>query len=326
MKALRCVRHGPPESLVVEDVAPPVPGSGEVLVQVKAAGVNFPDALIIQNKYQFKPELPFTPGGELAGIVTVVGPGVTRVAVGQRVIGFVMWGAFAEQALVAQEQLTTMPDGMPFDVASAFLMTYGTCHHALVDRARLRAGETVLVLGAAGGIGIAAIEIAKALGATVIAAASSPDKLAVCRERGADMTIDYQAEDLRERLKALTGGRGRGVDVVVDPVGGRYAEPALRSTGWRGRYLVVGFTDGEIPRLPLNLPLLKGCSIVGVFYGDFLKREPANAEADVRALFDLYAAGKIAPLVSAHYDLAHGGDALQALCQRRVRGKVVITP
>ena len=324
MKALRCVHHGPPDRLVVEEIAAPVPGPGEVLVEVKSAGVNFPDTLIIQNKYQFKPELPFTPGGELAGIVTQVGPGVTRVAVGQRVIGFVMWGAFAEQALVSQDQLTPMPDGMPFDVASAFLMTYGTCHHALVDRARLRAGETVLVLGAAGGIGIAAIEIARALGARVIAAASSPEKLALARERGAEMTIDYQAEDLRERVKALTGGRG--VDVVVDPVGGRFAEPALRSTGWRGRYLVVGFTDGEIPRLPLNLPLLKGCSIVGVFYGDFLRREPANAEAEVRALFELYGAGRIAPLVSARYDLAHGGDALQALGQRRVRGKVVITP
>jgi NADPH2:quinone reductase len=324
VKAVRCVRHGPPDSLEVHDVATPVPGPGEVLVQVKATGVNFPDTLIIQNKYQFKPALPFTPGGELAGIVTQVGPDETRVTVGQHVIGFVMWGAFAEQALVSQGQLTPMPEGMPFDVASAFLMTYGTCHHALVDRARLSAGETVLVLGAAGGIGIAAIEIAKAHGAKVIAAASSPDKLAVCRERGADMAIDYQAEDLRERVKALT--EGRGVDVVVDPVGGRFAEPALRSTGWRGRYLVVGFTDGEIPRLPLNLPLLKGCSIVGVFYGDFLKREPAAAEAEVQALFELYRAGKIAPLVSAHHDLQHAGDALQALGQRRVRGKVVITP
>ena len=217
-----------------------------------------------------------------------------------------------------------MPDGMPFDVASAFLMTYGTCHHALVDRAGLAAGETVLVLGAAGGIGIAAIEIASALGARVIAAASSPEKLALAREHGAELTIDYRAEDLRERLKAFTGGRG--VDVVVDPVGGRYAEPALRSMGWRGRYLVVGFTDGEIPRLPLNLPLLKGCSIVGVFYGDFLKREPAKAEAGVRALFELYGAGRIAPPVSARYALAQGGEALRALADRRVRGKVVITP
>ena len=324
MKALRCVRHGLPETLVVEDIDAPSAGPGEVLVQVKAAGVNFPDTLIIQNKYQFKPALPFTPGGELAGTVTAVGEGVTRFEVGQRVIGFVMWGAFAEQALVAQDQLVPMPEGMPFDVASAFLMTYGTCYHALQDRAHLRPGETVLVLGAAGGIGIAAIEIAKAMGATVIAAASSADKLQVCRERGADMTIDYQAEDLRERLKALTGGRG--VDVVVDPVGGRYTEPALRSMAWRGRYLVVGFTDGEIPRVALNLPLLKGCSIVGVFWGDFLKREPKQGESDLVALFELYRAKKIAPLVSAHFDLDHAGQAIEALMQRRVSGKVVVTP
>lgn len=286
--------------------------------------MNFPDTLIIQDKYQFKPALPFTPGGELAGIVAAIGEGVTRVAVGQRVIGFVMWGAFAEQALVAQDQLVPMPEGMPFDVASAFLMTYGTCWHALHDRAQLRAGETVLVLGAAGGIGIASIEIAKALGATVIAAASSPDKLAVCRERGADMTIDYHAENLRERLKALTGEHG--VDVVVDPVGGRFSEPALRSTAWRGRYLVVGFTDGDIARIALNLPLLKGSSIVGVFYGAFVKREPAQAQADVRALFELYRQEKIAPLVSARYDLEHAGQAIEALMQRRVRGKVVVIP
>ena len=324
MKALRCVRHGQPDALVVEDIESPSPGPGEVLVQVKAAGVNFPDTLIIQNKYQFKPALPFTPGGELAGIVTAVGEGVTRVAVGQHVIGFVMWGAFAEQALVAQDQLVPMPEGMPFDVASAFLMTYGTCYHALQDRARLRPGETVLVLGAAGGIGIASIEIAKALGATVIAAASSADKLALCRERGADMTIDYQAEELRARLKELTGGRG--VDVVVDPVGGRFTEPALRSMAWRGRYLVVGFTDGEIPRVPLNLPLLKGCSIVGVFWGDFLKREPVQGESDLAALFELYRKKMIAPLVSARYDLDHAGQAIEALMQRRVRGKVVVTP
>ena len=324
MKALRCVRHGLPDTLVVEDIDAPVPGPGEVLVQVKAAGVNFPDTLIIQNKYQFKPALPFTPGGELAGIVSAVGEGVTRATVGQHVIGFVMWGAFAEQALVAQDQLVPMPEGMPFDVASAFLMTYGTCWHALSDRAALRAGETVLVLGAAGGIGIASIEIAKALGATVIAAASSAEKLAVCRERGADMTIDYQAEDLRTALKTLTGGRG--VDVVVDPVGGRYTEPALRSMAWRGRYLVVGFADGEIPRVPLNLALLKGCSIVGVFWGDFLRREPKRGESDVAALFDLYRAHKIAPLVSARYDLEHASQAIQDLMQRRVRGKVVVAP
>ena len=296
MKAVRCNRHGGPETLVVEDIAVPAPRAGEVLVEVKAAGINFPDALIIQNKYQFKPALPFTPGGELAGVVAAVGEGVTRVRVGDAVIGFTGWGGFAEQVVLPAEGLIPMPEGMPFDIAGSFLMTYGTCWHALKDRAQLRAGETVLVLGAAGGIGIAAIEIAKALGAKVIAAASSADKLRACRDKGADATIDYSTEDLRERLKALTGRHG--VDVVCDPVGGRFSEPALRSMAWRGRFLVIGFADGEIPRLPLNLPLLKGCSIVGVFWGDFVKREPAAAEADLRELTALYRAGKIAPLVS----------------------------
>ena len=216
MKAVRCVRHGGPEALVIEDLPAPVPGPGEVLVAVRAAGVNFPDALIIRNKYQFKPPLPFTPGGELAGTVLAVGTGVTRFAQGDSVIGLLTWGAFAEQALVPADRMVAMPEGMPFDLAGAMLLTYGTCYHALTDRAALRAGETVLVLGAAGGIGLAAVELAKALGARVIAAASSAEKLAVCREHGADETIDYSTEDLRERLKAVTNGRG--VDVVVDPV------------------------------------------------------------------------------------------------------------
>ena len=324
MKAVRCNRHGGPETLVVEDIAVPAPRAGEVLVQVKAAGVNFPDALIIQNKYQFKPALPFTPGGELAGVVAAVGEGVTRVRVGDAVIGFTGWGGFAEQVVLPAEGLIPMPEGMPFDIAGSFLMTYGTCWHALKDRAQLRAGETVLVLGAAGGIGIAAIEIAKALGAKVIAAASSADKLRACRDKGADATIDYSTEDLRERLKALTGRHG--VDVVCDPVGGRFSEPALRSMAWRGRFLVIGFADGEIPRLPLNLPLLKGCSIVGVFWGDFVKREPAAAEADLRELTALYRAGKIAPLVSMRCTLEQTGAAIAALMQRKVLGKAVVLP
>ena len=272
MKAVLCKFHGLPESLVVEDIESPVPGDGEVLVHVRAAGVNFPDALIIQNKYQIKPPLPFTPGGELAGVVAAVGAGVSQFAVGQSVIALTLFGAFAEQVVVSQDKLIPMPEGMPYEIAGSFLMTYGTCYHALHDRARLKAGETVLVLGAAGGIGIAAIELAKAAGARVIAAASSDDKLAVCRDQGADETINYQTEDLRERIKGLTGGRG--VDVVVDPVGGRFSQAALRSTAWRGRFLVVGFADGEIPKIPLNLVLLKGCAIVGVFWGDFIRREP----------------------------------------------------
>ena len=324
MKAVRCNQYGGPETLFVEDVTLPAPKAGEVLVAVKAAGVNFPDALIIQNKYQFKPALPFTPGGELAGVVAALGDGVANVRVGQAVIGFTGWGAFAEQALLPAAGLIPKPDGMPFDIAGSFLMTYGTSWHALKDRAQLRAGETVLVLGAAGGIGIASIEIAKALGAKVIAAASSADKLHACLEKGADETIDYSTEDLRERLKALTDGRG--VDVVVDPVGGRFSEPALRSMAWRGRFLVIGFADGEIPRLPLNLPLLKGCSIVGVFWGDAVKREPAAAATDLRELAALYRAGKIAPLVSMRCTLDQTGEAIAALMQRKVLGKAVVLP
>ena len=324
MRAVLCRRFGPPETLAVEDVPSPLPGPGEVRVRVKAAGVNFPDALIIEDKYQIKPPLPFSPGGELAGVVDAVGEGVTRFQTGQPVIGFTGWGAFAEQAMVPQDRLIPMPDGMPFDVAGSFLMTYGTCYHALKDRGQLAAGETVLVLGAAGGIGIAAIEIAKALGGRVIAAASSADKLRTCREHGADEAIDYQGEDLRERLKALTGGRG--VDVVCDPVGGRFSELALRSTAWRGRFLVVGFAGGEIPKIPLNLALLKGCSIVGVFWGDFLRREPANGERDVHELVALYRAGRIRPLVSARYALEQTADALNALKERKVQGKVIVVP
>ena len=324
MKALRCNQHGGPELLTVEDIAAPVPKAGEVLVNVKAAGVNFPDALIIQNKYQFKPALPFTPGGELAGVVAAVGDGVTRVRVGDAVIGFTGWGAFAELAVLPAEGLIPMPKGMPFEIAGSFLMTYGTSWHALKDKAQLQAGETVLVLGAAGGIGIAAIEIAKALGARVIAAASSTEKLQTCRAKGADETIDYSREDLRERVKALTGGRG--VDVVCDPVGGKFTEPALRSLAWRGRLLVIGFADGEIPRLPLNLPLLKGCAIVGVFWGDFLKREPDAAAADLRELSRLYAQSSIAPLVSLRCPLEGAGGAIEALMKRQVMGKVVVLP
>lgn len=324
MRALVCKAHGLPDSLVVEDVASPQPGPGEVRIDVKAAGVNFPDALIIQNKYQVKPPLPFTPGGELAGVVSAVGEGVTEAAVGQSVIAFTLWGAFAEQALVPQDKLIPMPEGMPYEIAGSFLMTYGTCYHALHDRAQLQAGETVLVLGAAGGIGIAAIELAKAAGARVIAAASSGAKLAVCRQHGADETIDYQHEDLRERIKALTGGRG--VDVVCDPVGGRFSEAALRSMAWRGRFLVVGFADGEIPRIPLNLVLLKGCAIVGVFWGDFVQREPQACAADLAALVQLYRSGAIRPLVSGRHTLEQTGDALAALMQRKVSGKLVIVP
>lgn len=324
MRAVRCNRFGPPSELAVEDLPSPTPGAREVVVQVKAAGINYPDSLIIQNKYQLKPPLPFTPGGEFAGIVTRIGPGVERFAVGQPVIGFAAWGAFAQEAVAAVDSVFAMPEDLPFEVAGSFLMTYGTAWHALKDRGCLAEGETVLVLGAAGGIGTASVELAKALGARVIAAASSREKLAACAEHGADEGIDYEREDLRERLKALTGGRG--IDVVCDPVGGRFSEPALRSTAWRGRYLVVGFAGGEIPRIPMNLPLLKGSSIVGVFWGDFLRRERLAVEADVRDLVVLYRQGRIRPLISRCYSLDQVPRALEEIVQRKAIGKWVMVP
>ena len=324
MKALICREYGPPENLSVQDIPDLQPGPGEVVVRVRAAGVNFPDALIVQNLYQFKPTPPFSPGGETAGEVLAVGEGVQRVKVGDKVIALTIWGGFAEQVLAKQDQLIPMPEGLSFEVAGSLLLTYGTCLHALRDRAALQPGQTVLVLGAAGGIGIATIELAKALGARVIAAASSAEKLATCRAQGADELINYREQNLRDEIKRLTGGQG--VDVVVDPVGGDYAEQALRSMAWRGRYLVVGFTDGQIPRLPLNLVLLKGCAIVGVFWGDFIRREPQAAQLDLRDLIQMLTQGKIKPLISGRYSLAQAPQAILELSQRRAQGKLIVLP
>ncbi|MDM5181048.1 NADPH:quinone oxidoreductase family protein [Massilia sp. DJPM01] len=324
MKAVVCKAWGLPDSLVVEQVAAPVAGPGQVLLDVKAAGVNFPDVLIIQGKYQFKPELPFTPGSELSGVVSALGAGVTNVKPGDRVIAFTAQGAFAQQIVVPAQAVMPMPPGMDFDTAAAITLTYGTSHHAVVDRAALKAGETMLVLGAAGGVGLAAIEIGKALGARVIAAASSDEKLAVCREHGADATINYSTEDLREAIKAATDGKGP--DVIYDPVGGIYAEPAFRSIGWRGRYLVVGFANGEIPKLPLNLTLLKGASLMGVFWGEFAKREPKANLAAMRELMGWLAKGKIRPRISGRYTLEQTAQALNDMAARKVTGKVVIVP
>lgn len=323
MKALLCKRHGLPDTLVVEEVPDPQPGPGEVVVDMKAAGVNFPDVLIIQNKYQFKPELPFTPGSELAGIISAVGTDVKGYRVGDRVIASTGQGAFAQKAKAAANRLIPIPPGLDFDVAAAFTLAYSTSWHAVKDRAALQPGETMLVLGAAGGVGLAAIEIGKALGARVIAAASSDEKLTVCREHGADATINYTAEELRERIKALSDGKGP--DVIFDPVGGQYAEPAFRSIGWRGRYLVVGFASGEIPMLPLNLALLKGASIVGVFWGNYVAREPSAFGRDMNALFDLVAQGRLKPHISARYPLEKGATAIDDMMNRKVIGKVVIT-
>jgi len=323
MKALLCKQYGLPDTLVVEEVPDPVPGAGEIVVDMKAAGVNFPDVLIIQNKYQFKAELPFSPGAEFAGIVSALGPGVTHLKVGDHVIGSTTYGAFCEKVKMAASRAIPIPKTLPFDTAAAFILTYGTSYHALKDRAPLKAGETLLVLGAAGGVGLAAVEIGKAMGARVIAAASTEEKLAVCREHGADMTINYSTEDLRERLKELTDGKGP--DVIYDPVGGQYAEPAFRSIGWRGRYLVVGFANGEIPKLPLNLMLLKGASVIGVFWGKFVSNEPQNFREDVQEMFAWVQQGKLRPHISAHYPLAQGAQAITDMMNRKVMGKVVIT-
>jgi NADPH2:quinone reductase len=323
MKAVLCRQFGPPESLVVEELPSPQAGPGEVVVGVRAASVNFPDVLIIQNKYQFKPPLPFSPGSEMAGVVKQVGAGVAGYRAGDRVIAFTTYGAFAEEVKVEAARLVPIPDGMDFESAAAFLLTYGTSDHALRDRAALEAGETLLVLGAAGGVGIAAIEIGKALGARVIACASSADKLAVCRAHGADEGINYASEDLRERIKQLTAGRG--VDVVYDAVGGPYTEPALRSMAWRGRLLVVGFAAGEIPKIPLNLALLKGCAIVGVFWGDFARREPKALAASIGQLGAWFGEGKLRPHVSQTFPLAQAADALKLMAARKVKGKVVLT-
>ncbi len=324
MKAMLCKQFGPPESLVLEDVAALKADTDKVVIDVKACGVNFPDTLIIQNKYQFKPELPFSPGGEVAGIVKQVGEGVTNVKVGDRVIAFTGWGGFAEEVATDAARLIPIPDGMDFPTASAFVMTYGTSHHALKDRAQIQPGETLLVLGAAGGVGLAAVELGKIMGAKVIAAASTDDKLAVCKQHGADELINYATQDLRERIKEITGGKG--VDVIYDAVGGAYTEPALRSMAWKGRLLVVGFAAGDIPKIPLNLTLLKGCSIVGVFWGDFTKREPKNNATSLRELGMWYMQGKLKPHISATYPLARAADALNDMMNRKVMGKVVLVP
>jgi NADPH:quinone reductase len=318
-----CKELGPPEKLVIEQVPSPRPGKAQVVVSVKAAGVNFPDTLIIQGKYQFKPSPPFSPGGEVAGVIKEVGEGVTGVKPGDRVIAASTFGGFAEEMLADADKVIAMPAPMDFIPASAFVLTYGTSYHALKDRAHLQPGETLLVLGASGGVGLAAIQIGKALGAKVIAAASSGAKLQVCKDNGADELINYASEDLRARIKAITAGRG--VDVVYDPVGGAYSEPALRDMAWNGRFLVVGFAAGDIPKVPLNLPLLKGCSIVGVFWGAFTKTEPDNNRRNNAELMQLYLQGKVKPHIHATYPLERAAEALNEVLNQRVSGKVVLT-
>jgi NADPH2:quinone reductase len=324
MRAVLCKQFGPPERLVVEDVPTPAIGDHQVLLRVKACGVNFPDLLIIENKYQFKPPLPFSPGGEVSGVVQQVGAKVANLKVGDRVLGTPGIGGFAEELAIDARNVVPIPDAMPFDAAAAFLFTYGTSHYALKDRAALQPGETLLVLGAAGGVGLAAVELGKVMGVRVIAAASSAEKLAVCREHGADEGIDYCREDLKERVKALTGGQG--ADVIYDPVGGDFSEAAFRSIAWQGRFLVVGFAAGPIAKIPLNLVLLKGAQIVGVFWGSFTAREPERHQANIRELMQWYSAGKLKPRISATYPFERVAEALGDLAARRVKGKVVVVP
>jgi len=311
------------EALTWKELPTPEPKAGEVRVAIRAASLNFPDLLIVQNKYQMKPPLPFVPGSEYAGVVEAVGDGVAHVKVGDAVAAFGGTGGFGTHAIVNAALVMPLPAGFPFDDASAFVLTYATTHHALIDRAALKAGETVLVLGAAGGVGTAAIQIAKAIGARVIAAASSDEKCALCRELGADATINYSGGNIRDEIKNLTGGKGP--DVVYDPVGGDLAEPVFRSIAWRGRYLVVGFAQGGIPALPWNLALLKGASIVGVFWGEFARREPkANAKA-LAELAQWYAQGKVKPVIDSRLPMEQLPRAFERMGTRQVRGKLVMT-
>jgi NADPH2:quinone reductase len=322
MKALLCQQFGLPHTLHVEEVPSPVPGPNQVLISVEACGVNFPDVLIIQNKYQFTPTLPFSPGGEVAGLISALGEEVQGLELGQPVLALCGWGGFAEKVAVDVDRVFPLPSGLSAEVAATTLYTYGTSYHALKDRAQLQPGETLLVLGAAGGVGLAAVELGKLMGARVIAAASSEEKLALCRTKGADLTINYETEDLKTRIKELTGGKG--VDVVYDPVGGKFTDSAVRGMAWKGRYLIVGFANGEIPQVSLNLPLLKGCALVGVFWGQFSQLEPKASFQNTRQLLAWIQEGRIAQHVGKKYTLSEAPQALQDLLDRKMLGKGVV--
>lgn len=324
MKAVISRVVGGPETLTIEEIAEPVAGPGEVVVSVRACALNFFDTLITADRYQFKPERPFSPGGEIAGVVESLGAGVEGIAPGDRVIAYLKWGGAREKVTVAARDLIAMPDGLDFTTASALTVTYGTAVHGLADRGAVKPGETVAVLGASGGAGQAAVEIAKLLGARVIACASGAEKLAFCRAIGADEVIDYEAEDLKTRLRELSGGRG--VDVVYDAVGDRFTEPAVRALAWRGRLLVVGFAAGDIPRVPLNLLLLKGCDLRGVFWGDHLVREPEAFAEEMRRIMGWVVEGRLKPHVQATYRLEETPAAIAEIAARRVRGKLVVVP
>jgi NADPH2:quinone reductase len=323
MKALVCSEYGPPEKLVIEECPDPVPGAGEVLVDIKAAGINFPDVLLIAGTYQVKVPPPFVPGNEAAGIVEAVGEGVARIKPGDRVIITPKAGGFAEKCVLAEKLCLPLPDGMSYEQGAGFTITYATSYHAYRQCTQLKAGETVLVLGAAGGVGITAVEIAKALGANVIAAASSEEKLQFAREAGADETINYSETSLREAVRELSGGRG--VDVVYDPVGGELAQMALRSLAWHGRYLVIGFACGDIPSFPANIALLKEASIIGVWWGTWSSHNPGDSLQNMMELAAMVSQGKLNPRVTESYPLDQFVDAFAAITERRARGKVVLT-
>ena len=322
MKAVLCKAFGPADTLVLEEVASPTPAKNEILIDVHSAAVNFPDTLIIEGKYQFKPPFPFSPGGEAAGVVAAVGEKVSHLKPGDRVMALTGWGSFAEQVAAPSYNVMPIPKGIDFNSAAAFGMTYGTSMHALKQRANLQPGETLLVLGASGGVGLAAVEIGKAMGARVIAAASSAEKLEVAKAAGADALINYSEESLKDRVKELTGGQG--ADVIYDPVGGDLFDAAVRAINWNGRLLVVGFASGRIPELPVNLALLKGASVVGVFWGSFAQRQPQDNLANFQQLFAWYAEGKLKPLVSQTFPLERAADAINALANRTAVGKVVV--
>jgi NADPH2:quinone reductase len=324
MKAVLCTRDGRASDLVLADVPEPVAGSGEAVVKIAATALNFFDILIIAGKYQFKPAHPFSPGAEFAGLVESVGADVTGIRPGDRVLGYAGWGAARERIAIAAGRLVQLPPNLDFDRAAGLCVTYGTSYYALKNRAGLAAGETLAVLGASGGVGLAAVELGKLMGARVIACASSDDKLAFAQGHGADAVVNYDRDDLRDALKRLGGERG--VDVIYDPVGGRYAEAALRAIAWQGRFLVVGFAAGDIPKLPLNLVLLKSCDIRGVFWGAWTEREPAAHRANMADLVRWCAEGNISAHVHAAYPLADAAQALDDIAARRVMGKVVLKP
>lgn len=324
MKALLCTRYGGPDDLTLEDLPDPAPGPGEAVVRVAAAALNFFDTLIIAGKYQYKPAFPFSPAAEFAGTVESLGPGVTGLKAGDRVMGYTRNGAARQKLAFPAEQLTLIPSGLDFDHAAGLSVTYGTSYYALKDRAQLKPGETLVVLGASGGVGIAAVELGKQMGARVIACASSDDKLDFAKKHGADEGVNYAKDNLRDALKRLGGEHG--IDVVYDPIGGDFAEPALRSLAWEGRFLVVGFAAGEIPKLPLNLVLLKSCDVRGVFWGSWTEREPKAHAANMADILRWAAEGKLSGHVHAAYPLAEAATALKAIADRKVMGKIVLRP